>query len=174
MKILEEKPITSVKELTSILIEELEKRNLIKKQDFSFKEVENMLKNYKYLETSINLLDTKLNSLEKERKKLSKKLIKSSKVILRDKEKSYYYTDETLESDINILKQRIIKIKTEKEHIDACLKELENDEYYDIIRMQYIENKSPQEIQDFYDISKSTYYENRNRLIRSLIILMRI
>lgn len=174
MEKLENQPITNTKELVSTLIEELEKRNLIKKQDFSFKEVENMLKNYRYLETSIELLETKLDSLEKEKNKLSKCLTKSNKVILRDREKSYYYTDETLESDINILKQRIIKIKTEKEHIDACLKELENDEYFDIIKMQYIENRSPQEVQDFYDISKSTYYENRNRLIRSLIILMRI
>lgn len=171
---LEKENITSIKELVCVLIDELDKRNLLKKQDFSFKEVENMLKNYNYLGTSIKLLKDKLRSLEKEKRKLSKSLIKSDKVILREKEKSYYYTDETLESDINILKQRIIKIENEKKHIDACLKELESDEYYDIIKMLYFEGKSNQDVQDFYDISQSTFYEHKNKLIRSLIVLMRI
>lgn len=170
----EKESIVSVKELVGTLLNELEKRNLLKKRDYSFKETENILKNYNYLDTSITLLKKKLKKLESEKKKLEAVLIKSSKIALREKEKTYYYTDETLESDINILKQRIIKVETEKNHIDACLKELSTDEYYDIITMLYFECKTPQEIQDFYDISQSTFYEHKNKLIRALIILLKI
>ncbi len=139
----------------------------------SFYKTEELLKNYTRIKKSIDFLTQKLENLKKEQSKLKKVLVKSDKVVLKEEEKNYYYTDETLENDINELMQLIIKTKAEVEFVDSCLKEIEDDEYYDVIRLWYFEkNYTREKIAEIFDCDLKTITRNKTRLINKLKYLI--
>ncbi|MCI9434068.1 MAG: sigma-70 family RNA polymerase sigma factor [Bacilli bacterium] len=142
------------------------------KKTNAYIKTEIVLKNYNKLKKSFDLLNLELDDLKKEKKKISKTISKTNKVVLKDEDKNYYYTDETLNNRINELKQFTIKIKAEIKFIDNCLNEIKNDEYFEIIQYFYFENKSAENIAEILDTSTQTIYDNKKRLICELSFLI--
>lgn len=56
--------------------------------------------------------------------------------------------------------------------IDAALKSIENDKYYDVIEMIYFENKTREDIAEMYDCEVKTVTRNKNRLVNQLKIVI--
>lgn len=138
----------------------------------AYQKTESVLKNYNRIKTSLSILESELSDLKKEKKKMSESISKTDKVVLKDSDKNYYYTDETLENRINELKQLVIKVKAEIKFIDDCLKEIEHDEYYAIISKLYFEKKTIEMIAEDYDTSTQTIYFNKKRLLNELSFLI--
>ena len=145
-------------------------------RDKDYEKTELVLWNYNRMKKSVIYLQEKLEKLITEQKKLAKTIIKSKRVVLKEEEKNYYYTDETLENAINELKQLIIKTKAEISFIDKCLSELKEDEYYDIISMWYFKGKregyTREKIAEIFDCDVDTVTRNRKRLVNDLKFLL--
>lgn len=138
----------------------------------SYGKTELVLKNYNKIKKSSNILEKELQDLQDEKEKISKAIMKTNKVVLKEEDKNYYYTDETLENRINEVRQLIIKVKAEIQFIDDCLNELKNDEYYEIIPQFYFNNKTAEYLAEFFDTSTQTIYANKKRLIHELSYLI--
>lgn len=138
----------------------------------AYQKTESILKNYNRIKKSLSILETELSDLEKEKDKISQSIAKADKVVLKDSEKNYYYTDETLENRINELKQLVIKVRAEIKFIDDCLKEVEHDEYYNIIQKLYFERKTIERIAEELNVSTPAIYKNRKRLLHELSFLL--
>ena len=138
----------------------------------AYQKTESVLKNYNRIKTSLSILESELLDLEKEKKKISESISKTDKVVLKDSDKNYYYTDETLENRINELKQLAIKVKAEIKFIDDCLKEIEHDEYYAIIPKLYFEKKTMEMIAEELNTSVQNTYKNKKRLLHDLSYLI--
>lgn len=54
--------------------------------------------------------------------------------------------------------------------IDKCMKSLEHDPYYDILRMRYFEGRTQEDIAAFYGVSQVSISKNKNRLVKELSI----
>lgn len=138
----------------------------------AYQKTESVLKNYNRIKKSLSILESELSDLEKEKEKISKSIAKTDKVVLKDSEKNYYYTDETLENRINELKQLAIKVQAEIKFINDCLKEIEHDEYYKIIPKLYFENKTIEKIAEDLNTSVQNIYKNKKRLLHDLSYLL--
>lgn len=145
-------------------------------KDDTFQKTETILKNYNRIKKSLSLLNEKLNALKKEQIKLKPIIVKSDKVVLKDNDKNYYYTDETLDNDINELTQLIIKTKAEIDFVDKCLLEISDDEYYKIIDLWYFKGRqqgySREKIAEIFDCDPDTITRNRIRLVHKLKFLL--
>lgn len=131
----------------------------------------NILKNYNKIKKSLQFLKEKLKGLKSEREELPDNVIKGDKVNLVEDSKSYYYTDETLDSEINNTKQLIVKTEKLIEFIDNCIGELCAD-YKDIVKLYYIQNESSTFITLKMNISEKTFYRYRENLILELSYLL--
>lgn len=131
----------------------------------------NILKNCNRIKKSLHFLKDKLSGLEEEREKLPENVIKGDKVNLVEDSKSYYYTDETLDSEINNTKQLIVKTEKLIEFIDNCIGEL-CDDYKEIIKLHYMQNESVTFITLKMNISEKTFYRYREGLILELSYLL--
>ncbi len=54
--------------------------------------------------------------------------------------------------------------------IDLALKDLENEEYYEIIKLKYFEGKKRDKIAEYFDCDVRTVTRNKNKLINSIQI----
>lgn len=132
----------------------------------------NILQNYNKIKKSITFLKDKVRSLEKEKDKLSETIIKSDRVVLKDQTQNYYYTDETLENEINETRQLLIKTEKQIEFIDNCIRELKDEQYYEIIDSFFKEKKSATFISIKLGISEATFYRSKENLIFNLSYLL--
>lgn len=160
------------KELIKDLINELRKQKIISKATTAKESTERLLREFTKLKLSIVKISNQIKSLEKENKKLKPKISKTNRVALKDKEHIYLYTDETLETRINELKQ--IKIRTQNyiDYVEGILKEFQDDEYYPIIEWLYFENKSQKEISDFFGWADSTVTKHKSILLEQMSTLL--
>ena len=77
---------------------------------------------------------------------------------------------EKAEEQIEALENSIMITKRYIEIIDAALSKLENDNYYDLIRLRYFEGKTREEIAEYFNVDVATVSRNKNRLINILKI----
>lgn len=145
-------------------------------KDDTFQKTETILRNYNGIKKSLSLLNDKLRDLKKEQMKLKPIIVKSDKVVLKEADKNYYYTDETLNNDINELTQLIIKTKAEINFIDQCLLSISDDKYYRIIDLWYFKGRQQgytrEKIAEIFDCDPDTITRNRIRLVHELKFLL--
>lgn len=160
------------KELVKELIYELRRQRVISKSTTARESTERLLREFTKLKLSVSKINNQIKSLEKDAEKLKPKISKTSRVALKDKDRTYLYTDETLETRINELKQ--IKIRTENyiSYVENILKEFQDDEYYPIIEWLYFENKSQKEISDFFGWADSTVTKHKSILLEQMSTLL--
>lgn len=161
----------SKKEISNIVLNELEMRGYIKNNYSTFKNVERILYEYPKLKASIIEREREIKELrEYGTQEKSKSITGLSHDTLR-KDK-----DDIIEDSIDSLKKHIFKTKVIIRHIESVINSLKNDPYFDIIHLKYFEGKTHEQIAEYLDrknnkketTSTSTIALNKNRLIESL------
>lgn len=157
-------------EIVKKVLEELKNKKLLNSCKSSYKSTEKILYSLNVLPEAIKLIDDEIKQLEEDLKDIPKAPTKSSKLILNEKNATYIYGDETLETRISELKQISIKSKSQVRLVNNALKKIKNDKYYDIIPMYYFDEMTIEEIAEELDCSVGTISMNKKDLINKLKI----
>lgn len=150
------------------VLEELKNKNLLKNPKSSYKSTEKLLYSLNVLPEAVKLIDEEVKQLEEESKGVPKAPAKSNMLILNEKEGTYVYGDETLETRISELKQISIKTKSQIRLVKNALRKIEDDKWYDIIPLYYFNNMTIEEVAEELECSVSTVGDNKKRLINKL------
>lgn len=161
----------SKKEITSLVLNELEIRGFIKNNYSTFKNVERILYEYPKLKKSILEREKQIKELKEfgipEKSKSITGLSNNS--VIKNK-------DDIIEDSIDNLNKHIFKTKVIIKHIDSVISALKDDPYFDIIKLKYFDGYTHEQIAEYFDkkihkkgsTSTSTITLNKNRLIEEI------
>lgn len=155
-------------EIVKKVLEELKNKKLLKNPKSSYKSTEKILYSLNVLPEAIKLIDEEVKKLEEEAKGIAIPTAKSNSLILNERNNTYVYGDETLETRISELKQISVKAKSQIRLVKSALKKIENDKYYDIIPMYYFEEKTIEEIAEKCEWAVGTVSKHKKRLMNDL------
>lgn len=155
-------------EIVKKVLEELKNKKLLKNPKSSYKSTEKILYSLNVLPEAIKLIDEEVKKLEEEAKGIAVPTAKSNSLILNERNNTYVYGDETLETRISELKQISVKAKSQIRLVKSALKKIENDKYYDIIPMYYFEEKTIEEIAEECEWAVGTVSKHKKRLMNDL------
>lgn len=155
-------------EIIKKVLEELKNKKLLKNPKSSYKSTEKILYSLNVLPEAIKLIDEEVKKLEEEAKGIAIPTAKSNSLILNERNNTYVYGDETLETRISELKQISVKAKSQIRLVKSALKKIENDKYYDIIPMYYFEEKTIEEIAEECEWAVGTVSKHKKRLMNDL------
>lgn len=155
-------------EIVKKVLEELKNKKLLKNPKSSYKSTEKILYSLNVLPEAIKLIDEEVKKLEEEAKGIAIPTAKSNSLILNERNNTYVYGDETLETRISELKQISVKAKSQIRLVKSALKKIENDKYYDIIPMYYFEEKTIEEISEECEWAVGTVSKHKKRLMNNL------
>lgn len=155
-------------EIVKKVLEELKNKKLLKNPKSSYKSTEKILYSLNVLPEAIKLIDEEVKKLEEEAKGIAIPTAKSNSLILNERNNTYVYGDETLETRISELKQISVKAKSQIRFVKSALKKIENDKYYDIIPMYYFEEKTIEEIAEECEWAVGTVSKHKKRLMNDL------
>lgn len=155
-------------EIVKKVLEELKNKKLLKNPKSSYKSTEKILYSLNVLPEAIKLIDEEVKKLEEEAKGIAIPTAKSNSLILNERNNTYVYGDETLETRISELKQISVKTKSQIRLVKNALKKIENDKYYDIIPMYYFEEKTIEEIAEECEWAVGTVSKHKKRLMNDL------
>ena len=155
-------------EIVKKVLEELKNKKLLKNPKSSYKSTEKILYSLNVLPEAVKLIDEEVKKLEEEAKGIAIPTAKSNSLILNEKNNTYVYGDETLETRISELKQISVKAKSQIRLVKNALKKIENDKYYDIIPMYYFEEKTIEEIAEECEWAVGTVSKHKKRLMNDL------
>lgn len=160
------------REIISLVIDELEKRSIIKKNCSTYKNTERILYDYPKLKESIK--DRKEQIKEYKEFGLpnkSKSITVYSKTNGPRKD-----TEDLLEQTVKSLTKDIYKTEVVIKFIDRVLDRFKNDPYISIIHLYYFEGKTHEQIAEVFDkkstsaksIAATTIANNKYRLVKEL------
>ena len=155
-------------EIVKKVLEELKNKKLLKNPKSSYKSTEKILYSLNVLPEAIKLIDEEVKKLEEEAKGIAIPTAKSNSLILNERNNTYVYGDETLETRISELKQISVKAKSQIRLVKSALKKIENDKYYDIIPMYYFEEKTIEEIAEECEWAVGIVSKHKKRLMNDL------
>jgi RNA polymerase sigma factor (sigma-70 family) len=155
-------------EIVKKVLEELKNKKLLKNPKSSYKSTEKILYSLNVLPEAIKLIDEEVKKLEEEAKGIAIPTAKSNSLILNERNNTYVYGDETLETRISELKQISVKAKSQIRLVKSALKKIEKDKYYDIIPMYYFEEKTIEEIAEECEWAVGTVSKHKKRLMNDL------
>ena len=155
-------------EIVKKVLEELKNKKLLKNPKSSYKSTEKILYSLNVLPEAIKLIDEEVKKLEEEAKGIAIPTAKSNSLILNERNNTYVYGDETLETRISELKQISVKAKSQIRLVKSALKKIANDKYYDIIPMYYFEEKTIEEIAEECEWAVGTVSKHKKRLMNDL------
>ena len=155
-------------EIVKKVLEELKNKKLLKNPKSSYKSTEKILYSLNVLPEAIKLIDEEVKKLEEEAKGIAIPTAKSNSLILNERNNTYVYGDETLETRISELKQISVKAKSQIRLVKSALKKIENDKYYDIIPMYYFEEKTIEEIAEECEWAVGTVSKHKKRMMNDL------
>ncbi len=156
------------KDIVKRILEELKSKNLLNTPKSSFKSTEKVLFSYNVLPEALKLINEEIKNLQEESIKIVKPVTKSNTLILNDKYGTYVYGDETLDTRISELKQIAAKTKSQIRMIKSALRQIEEDNYYNIIPLYYFEEKTIEEVAEEMDCSIGAISKHKKRLINLL------
>lgn len=171
LSLIAKKMDVSKKEITNLVLNELEIRGFIKNNYSTFKNVERILYEYPKLKNSILERENQIKELKEygipEKSKSITGL--SDNTIRKDKE-------DIISDSIDSLNKHIFKTRVIIKHIDSVINTLKDDPYFDIIKLKYFEGKTHEQIAEHFDrknnkkesTSTSTIAINKNRLIEEI------
>ena len=155
-------------EIVKKVLEELKSKKLLKNPKSSYKSTEKILYSLNVLPEAIKLIDEEVKRLEAEMKDISKAPTKSNTLVLNEKDSTYVYGDEILETRISELKQISVKAKSQVRLVKNVLKKIENEKYYKIIPLYYFENKTFERIAEELDCSIGTINKYHKKIMNKL------
>lgn len=150
------------------ILEELKSKKLLNTPKSSFKSTEKVLFSYNVLPEALKLMDEEIQKLREESSLIVKPTAKSNTLILNEKEGTYVYGDETLETRISELRQIAAKTRSQIRIIKSALKKVECDNYYNIIPLYYFDKKTIEKVAEEMDCSVGAISKHKKRLINEL------
>ena len=159
-----------IKDTVSEAINELRKQGFIKNnKQTAFQKTEQLLYNYMNFKQVIADKQKLIEQIKQEGiQKRSKSIVNFTGNYQLDTRNDF----EKAEEQIEALENSITITKRYIEIIDAALSKLEDDNYYDLIRLRYFEGKTREEIAEYFDVDVATISRNKNRLINTLKIYL--
>ena len=150
------------------LLIELKKKGFAKhNQQTAFQKTEQLLYNYMNFKQVIADKQKAIEQIKQEGiQKRSKSIVNFTGNYQLDTRNDF----EKAEEQIEALENSIMITKRYIEIIDAALSKLEDDNYYDLIRLRYFEGKTREEIAEYFNVDVATVSRNKNRLINILKI----
>jgi len=91
--------------------------------------------------------------------------------LMKDEQQSTFQKTEKVLRDYNNLKKAHSEEGTATrfiEIIDEALKQIQDDDYFDIIPMIYFEGRTREEVAEFFDVTVTSVSRNKTRLINKL------
>lgn len=161
-----EKSQIDFKEITSFIVEELSKRNLLRKGATTYQNTESLLYKYNDLKKSVEDREEEIEEIK------TTGLRGKSKSIFKIPEGSHSDYDTIEEDIINGLISDIKKTQLIINRIDRILKKFKSDKYIDIIKLKYFENKMQQDIADYFEKDTTTIWRNNKRLINEIKVYL--
>lgn len=155
-------------EIIKKVLEELKKKNLFKNPKSSYKSTEKILYSLNVLPEAVKLIDDEVKQLELEAQGIETPTARSNTLILNEREGTYVYGDETLETRISELKQISVKTKSQIRLVRNALKKIADDKYYDIIELYYFNNLTIEEIAEECEWAVGTVSKHKKRLMNEL------
>lgn len=158
----------TAKQTAKEIVNELKKQGLIKDNNRSaYQKTEILLFNYNDFKAAIVDKRTQIQTL-----KQIGLPEKSTSITSFSKQPIYEFKDaaEKTAEQIEGLKRSINTTQFFINTIDNALTVLADDNYFDIIRLKYFENKNQSEIAEVFGVDESTITRNKNRLIKKLSI----
>lgn len=159
------------KEIVGIVIDELEKRSIIKKNYSTYKNTERILYDYPKLK------DTIVERKEQIKELKDYGIPNKSKSITSISTNSFRQdADDIIEQSIKNLNKDIYKTEVIIKFIDRILNKFKDDPYISVIKLYYFENKTHEQIAELYDQKKkisrptapTTIANNKYRLVKEL------
>lgn len=166
LKINEEEKDNIVKKV----ILELKNKKLLKNPKSSFKSTEKMLYSLNVLPEAIKLIKDEIKQLEEELEDIPRPTAKSNTLVLNERESTYVYGNETLQTRISELKQIVVKANSQIRIVNQALNMIKNDKYYNIIPMYYFDNITIEKIAEECDWAVGTVSKHKKRLMNELKI----
>lgn len=155
-------------EIVKRVLEELKSKKLLKNPKSSYKSTEKILYSLNVLPEAIKLIDDEVKQLEKEIEDIPKAPAKSNTLVLNERDATYIYGDETLETRISELKQISVKAKSQVRLVKNALMKIADSKWYKIIPMYYFDEMTIEEIAEELDCSVGTISMNKKELINKL------
>lgn len=155
-------------EIIKKVLEELKNKNLLKNPKSSYKSTEKILYSLNVLPEAVKLIDDEVKQLELEAQGIETPTARSNTLILNEREGTYVYGDETLETRISELKQISVKTKSQIRLVKNALKKIADDKYYDIIELYYFNNLTIEEIAEECEWAVGTVSKHKKRLMNEL------
>lgn len=155
-------------ELVKKVLEELKNKKLLNSAKSSYKSTEKVLYSLNVLPEAVKLIDEEVKQLEKEAKDIPTPKAKSNTLVLNEKDSTYIYGDETLETRISELKQISVKTNSQIRLVKSALKKIEEHKYYKIIPMYYFNGMTIEAIAEELNCSVGTISANKKELINKL------
>ena len=155
-------------EIVKKVLEELKNKKLLRNPKSSYKSTEKILYSFNVLPEAVKLIDDEVKQLELEAEGIPRPTAHSNSLVLNEREGTYVYGDETLETRISELKQISVKTKSQIRLVKNALKKIEDNKYYDIISMYYFENMTIEAIAEELEVSVGTVSMNKKELINQL------
>lgn len=160
------------KEVVKIVLNELEKRNIIKHNFSTYKNTEQILRDYPMLKKSIT--DRQEQIKEYKQFGLQEKSKSITSISVNHKHED---TEDIINDSIKSLQKHIFKTKVIIEFIDKILDRFKDDPYFDVIKLHYFENMTYDQIAEIFDKKRhnkdkltagSTIGSNNQRLVREI------
>lgn len=153
------------KEITNYILEELSKRNLLRKSSTTYQNTESLL--YKY-----NDLKKSIEDREEEIEEIKVTGLRSKSKSILQMPQGGPHNDE-LETDIiNGLIMDIKKTQLIINRIDRIINKFKSDKYIEIVKLKYFEGKTQQDIADYFDKDTTTIWRNNKRLINEIKVYL--
>lgn len=151
------------------VVSELKRQGLLKdNQRTPFQKTETLLYNYNHFKAAI---DDKIEQI-KEIEQVG--LAKKSKDITNFSGSSSSYEvksdEDKIEEKIEAIENSIQTTRNFVKVIESAINMLQDDPYFDIIRMKYFEGMTREDIAEYYEVDPTTISRNKNRLVNLLQI----
>ncbi|MEI3507804.1 MAG: hypothetical protein V8R01_01515 [Bacilli bacterium] len=152
---------TEREKIVKQVLKELKTKKLFNSSRLSFRSTEKVLYSLNVLPEALELINDEIKQLEMENNELTKAPAKSSTLVLNERDLTYVYGDEILETKISELKQIQIKTKSQIRLVKNALRKIEKDKYYNIIPLYYFKNKTIEEIAEENDWAVGTVSKHK-------------
>ena len=129
----------------------------------NYSKTEKLLFNYNKFKKSIEYENEYIAFLKNNGLQEKSKNFVGIRLVLDNKDKS-----EILEDMIKEASKRILFTQKCIDFIDLALKNINDDEYFEIIQLRYFDRKTMEYIAEYFDTSVQTIYKHRNRLLKTL------
>ena len=155
------------KEITKVVLQELEAMGMLKRKNDTFKNTESVLYSYNTIKETIGQRKSQVKDLKKyglPKKSKSITIIEKNNVVIEE--------NDLLDTTIKNIEKSIIKTKVILAYIDEILSKFHSDPYYDIIILKYFEKKTQEEIAEYFQKDVSTINRNKNRLVNEIKVYL--